>query len=194
MLLKDTKIGVCITGSFCTLDKALQQIKKLKEHGADIYPVFSYTVATTDTRYTTAKEFREKIEEITGRKPIDSIVEAEPFGPLNKLDLMIIAPCTGNSLAKLVNGITDTPVLMAAKAHLRNGKPLLLAICTNDALGNNAKNIGLASNTKNIYLVPFYQDDPIKKSNSLVANMDSLLDASLMALKKIQIQPLIKET
>jgi len=191
MLLNGVKIGICFTGSFCTLESVLPQLKKMKDHGAELYPVFSYAVASTDTRFTTAKDFREKVEKICNRKVIDSIVDAEQFGPVNKMDLMIIAPCTGNTLAKLANSITDTPVLMAAKAHLRNQRPLLLAISTNDALGNNAKNIGLALNMKNIFFVPFSQDDPINKPNSLVADMEKILDASLMALKKTQIHPII---
>ena len=191
LLLKGIKIGICFTGSFCTLASVLPQMKKLKEHGAELYPVLSNAVASTDTRFTTAKAFREQVETISGRTVIDSIVGAKPFGPVNKMDLMLIAPCTGNTLAKLVNAVTDTPVTMAAKAHLRNQRPLLLAIATNDGLGNNAKNIGAVLNTKNIYMVPFLQDDPIKKPNSLVADMEKILDAALMALKKTQIQPII---
>jgi dipicolinate synthase subunit B len=191
LLLKGKKIGFCITGSFCTFDAVLPQIKRLKEEGADLYPIFSNTVASTDTRFTTARAFREKIKEITKREPIVSIVDAEPFGPERKMDLMIIAPCTGNTLAKLANGITDTPVLMAAKAHLRNQGPLLIAISTNDGLGNNAKNIGLILNIKNIFLVPFFQDDPVNKPNSLNANLNCLLEAALEAMQKIQIQPVI---
>jgi len=191
LLLKETKIGICFTGSFCSLDSVLPQMRKLKEHGAELYPVLSNAIASTDTRFMTAKAFREQVEEISKRKAIDSIVDAEHFGPINKMDLMIIAPCTGNTLAKLVNGITDTPVLMAAKAHLRNQRPLLLAIATNDGMGNNAKNIGMALNIKNVYFVPFRQDDPVKKPNSLVADMDKILDAALLALKKTQIQPII---
>ncbi|NLB42374.1 MAG: dipicolinate synthase subunit B [Clostridiales bacterium] len=193
MQLNGIKIGFCVTGSHCTLEETLEQLKRLKEQGADLYPIFSYNVATTDTRFTTAKDFREKVEEVTGKTVVDTIVDAEPFGPVKKMDLMIIVPCTGNTLAKLANAITDTPVLMAAKAHLRNQRPLLLGIATNDGLGNNAKNIGVIINTKNIFMVPFWQDDPIKKPNSLVADLDRLLDASLMALKKEQIQPVIIE-
>ncbi len=193
MLLKGKKIGICFTGSFCTLDSVLPQMKKIKEQGADLYPVLSYAVASTDTRFTTAKAFRKQVEEICNKEAIDSIVGAEPFGPANKMDLMIIAPCTGNTLAKLVNSITDTPVLMAAKAHLRNQRPLLLAIATNDGLGNNGKNVGMALNMKNIFMVPFCQDDPEKKPNSLVANMEKIFDAALMALKKTQIQPIMIE-
>ena len=191
LLLNGIKIGFCVTGSFCTLASVLTQMKKLKEHGAELHPVLSNAVAATDTRFTTAKAFREQVEAISGRTAIDSIVDAEPFGPINKMDLMLIAPCTGNTLSKLVNAITDTPVTMAAKAHLRNQRPLLLAIATNDGLGSNAKNIGMALNLKNVYMVPFRQDDPIKKPNSLVADMEKIMDAALMALKKIQIQPII---
>jgi dipicolinate synthase subunit B len=193
MLLEEKKIGFCVTGSFCTLDAVLPQMKKLKEEGADVYPIFSYSIASTDTRFTTAQAFREKTEEITGHKAVDTIVDAEPFGPVRKMDLMIIAPCTGNTLAKLVNGITDTPVLMSAKAHLRNQRPLLIAIATNDGLGNNAKNIGAALNMKNVWLVPFYQDDPVKKPNSLVADMNRIPEAAAKAIEKIQIQPVILE-
>lgn len=193
MQLNGIKIGFCVTGSHCTLEETLVQLKKFKEQGADLYPIFSYNVANTDTRFTTAKDFRDKVEEITGKKVVDTIVDAEPFGPVKKMDLMVIVPCTGNTLAKLANAITDTPVLMAAKAHLRNQRPLLLGIATNDGLGNNAKNIGVIINTKNIFMVPFWQDDPIKKPNSLVADLDRLLDASLMALRKEQIQPVIIE-
>lgn len=191
MLLEGKKIGFCITGSFCTFDEVLPQIMRLKAEGADLYPVFSNAVASMDTRFTTASAFCEKIMEITKREPIVTIVDAEPFGPVRKMDLMIIAPCTGNTLAKLANGITDTPVLMAAKAHLRNQSPLLIAIFTNDGLGNNAKNIGRVLNIKNVYLVPFYQDDPITKPNSLNANLNILLEASLNALDKTQMQPII---
>lgn len=193
MLLKGKKIGFCVTGSFCTLDAVLPQIKKLREEGAEIIPILSYSVASMDTRFTTAKDFRQKVEEITGHRAVDSIVEAEPFGPVRKMDLMIIAPCTGNTLAKLANSITDTPVLMAAKAHLRNQRPLLIAISTNDGLGNNAKNIGAVLNMKNVFLVPFYQDDPEKKPNSLMADMTRIPEAAVRAMEKVQIQPVIIE-
>jgi dipicolinate synthase subunit B len=193
MLLEGKKIGFCVTGSFCTLDAVLPQMKRLKEEGADVVPILSYSVSSMDTRFTTAKAFRDKTEEITGHRAVDSIVDAEPFGPVRKMDLMIIAPCTGNTLAKLVNSITDTPVLMAAKAHLRNQQPLLIAVSTNDGLGNNAKNIGAALNMKNVFLVPFYQDDPVKKPNSLVADMARIPEAAARAMEKIQIQPVIIE-
>ncbi len=191
--MKGKKIGFCVTGSFCTLDAVLPQIKLLKEEGAELFPVFSTAITTTDTRFTTARAFREKVVDITGREPVDTIVEAEPFGPVRKMDLMIIAPCTGNTLAKLVNGITDTPVLMASKAHLRNQRPLLIAVATNDGLGNNARNIGMALNLKNVFLVPIFQDNPSKKPNSLVSDMTQILEASGRAMEKSQIQPVLIE-
>lgn len=193
MVLSGIKVGFCITGSFCTLNAILPEIKRLVDEGADVFPIFSYSVATTDTRFITAADFRKKVEEITGKKPVDTITGAEIFGPSTQLDLVIIAPCTGNTLAKLINGITDTPVLMAAKAHLRNQRPLLIAFSTNDGLGNNAKNLGLALNMKNIFLVPFFQDDPEKKPNSLTADVERILPSASKALEKTQIQPVIIE-
>ncbi|NLO81843.1 MAG: dipicolinate synthase subunit B [Clostridiales bacterium] len=193
MRLKGIRIGFCVTGSFCTFDAVLEQLKKIVDEGAEVLPIFSYSVASTDTRFTSAAEFRKKVEQITGQKVIDNIVGVEPIGPKKLLDVVVIAPCTGNTLAKLVNGITDTPVLMAAKAHLRNQKPVVIAISTNDALGNNAKNLGQIINVKNIYLVPFWQDDPVKKNNSLVADMNKIIDTILSALKGKQIQPVIIE-
>jgi len=189
--IRGIKLGFCITGSFCTFDKSLVTMEKLMEHGADIYPIFSYVVANTDTRFAKASEFKSSVERITGKKVMDSIVDVEPLGPKKILDIVVIAPCTGNSLAKLLNGITDTPVLMAAKGQLRNQKPVVLSISTNDALGNNAKNIGLAMNAKNIYLVPFRHDDPVAKCNSAIADMDKLHDTIIYALQGKQIQPVL---
>lgn len=193
MSLAMKKIGVCFTGSFCTLKTVLPQIERLKREGADIYPIFSYSVATMDTRFTTAEEFRKDVMEITGKNVIDTIVDAEPIGPKKLLDLVIIAPCTGNTLAKLINGITDTPALMAAKAHLRNDRPLLISLATNDGLGNNGKNVGLLLNTKNIYLVPFYQDGAESKKNSITADVERIRDAAILALSGKQMQPVIIE-
>ncbi|MDN5277159.1 MAG: dipicolinate synthase subunit [Clostridiales bacterium] len=193
MRLKGLKIGFCVTGSFCTFDKVLVQLQKMVDEGAEVYPIFSYAVASTDTRFTTAADFRQKVESITGHKVIADIVGAEPIGPKKLLDVVVIAPCTGNTLAKLASGITDTPVLMAAKAHLRNQRPVVIAVSTNDALGNNAKNLGQIMNVKNIYLVPFYQDDPVNKPNSLIADMDKIIDTVLLALEGKQIQPVLLE-
>ena len=160
--------------------------------GAQILPIFSYQTQTCDTRFGSAKDFVEGICEITGSEGIKTIVQAEPIGPNNFLDVMVIAPCTGNTAAKLCAGIVDTPVLMAAKAHMRNGKPLVIAISTNDALGMNFKTIGQLMNMKNIYFVPFGQDNHKSKPNSMIANLDLLPDTIEMALKGKQIQPIIQ--
>ncbi len=189
--MKNKKIGFCITGSFCTFEKILPEIKKIIEEGNSVFPVLSFNVATTDTRFYQAKNFYDDIFSITGNKPITTIAAAEPFGPSNKMDLMIIAPCTGNTLAKLNNAITDTPVLMACKAHLRNNLPLLIAVSTNDGLSANGKNIGELINKKNIYFVPFSQDNCKDKSNSLVAHYDLLFSSAKAALELTQIQPIL---
>lgn len=184
-------IGYGITGSFCTFAQTRRAVIRLKEMGAQITPVFSYQTQTCDTRFGSAKEFVEGICEITDSEGIKTIVQAEPIGPNNFLDIMVIAPCTGNTAAKLCNGIVDTPVLMAAKAHMRNGKPLVIAISTNDALGMNFKTIGQLMNMKNIYFVPFGQDNHKSKPNSMIANLDLLPDTIELALKGKQIQPII---
>ena len=159
--------------------------------GANVIPIFSYQAQRCDTRFGNAKEFVEEICEITGNEGIMSMQQAEPIGPNNFLDIMVIAPCTGNSAAKLANGITDTPVLMATKAHMRNGKPLVIAISTNDALGASFKNRGMLMNMKNIYFVPFGQDDAEKKPNSCVADMTKIAETVEYALAKEQIQPVL---
>ena len=191
MLLQGVKIGFALTGSFCTFAKVVPELERLVAEGADIMPVISEAVDKFDTRFGKADEWKARIEGITGKKIIKTIVDAEPIGPKSLLDILIIAPCTGNTLGKLANGVTDTPVTMAAKAHLRNGKPLVIAISTNDGLGANAKNLGLLLNTKNIYFVPFGQDDPIKKCNSLTANNEMILPTILEALKGKQLQPIL---
>ncbi len=189
--MKNKNIGLCITGSFCTFQKLLPEIKRIAGDN-NVYPVFSFSVSSTDTRFYKAKDFYEDMMAITGREPITTIDGAEPFGPKNKMDLMIIAPCTGNTLAKLNHAITDTPVLMAAKAHLRNNKPLLIALSTNDGLSANAKNIGELMNRKNIFVVPFSQDNCVDKANSLVAHYEALYDSAEAALENRQIQPVIR--
>lgn len=191
MDLSGYTIGIGITGSFCTFDKVKIEIREMKQVFGDIVPIFSNSAASYDTRFGTAEKMREDIEEITGHKIIDTIMGAEPIGPKGYLDAMVIAPCTGNTLAKLVNGITDSPVLMAAKAHLRNNKPLIISISTNDAMGINFKNIGLLMNMKNIYFVPFAQDDPVKKPNSLIANLKLIPDTIEMAMQGKQIEPVL---
>ena len=167
-------------------------MEHLCEMGANVIPIFSFNAQTCDTRFGSAKEYVEGICEITGNEGIRSICAAEPIGPNNFLDIMVIAPCTGNTAAKLTGGIVDTPVLMAAKAHMRNGKPLVIAISTNDALGAGFKNIGMLMNTKNVYFVPFGQDNCKSKPNSLVAKMELLPETIEYALNGKQIQPVIQ--
>lgn len=192
MKLKGKKIGVALTGSFCTYEKAFEQLRKLKEEGAEMVTIFSNASQTIDSRFGNSEFFLKEAEKITGSRPLLTISQAEPIGPQSLLDLLIILPCTGNTAAKLANGITDSPVLMAAKAHLRNEKPLLIFISTNDALGMNMKNIGTLLNVKHIFFVPFGQDDPEKKPNSMVAKTQMLIPAAESALEGRQYQPVIQ--
>jgi dipicolinate synthase subunit B len=185
------KIGFGLTGSFCTLDEALVQMEKLASLGAEIFPVLSNIVKVSDTRFGTAQYFRNRIESIAGRNCMTSIVEAEPIGPKNFLDIMTVLPCTGNTIAKLANGITDTAVTMAVKAQLRNNKPVLVGIATNDGLGSNGKNIGILHNVKNMYFVPYRQDAPTQKENSLICLMDLFIPAIEAALEGVQLQPVL---
>ena len=192
MSLSGKKIGIAFTGSFCTYARIFEELKALQKEGAVIQTIFSNSAQRIASRFGTAESFLKKAEEITGIPPILTIKDAEPIGPKSLLDLLVIFPCTGNTLAKLANGITDTPVLMAAKAHLRNDKPLLLSVSTNDALGLNMKNIGLLINAKNIFFIPFGQDNPVKKPTSLISHPELLIPSIESALNKQQIQPLIK--
>lgn len=191
MLFNGIKVGFALTGSFCKIDEVFPEIEKLAGEGAVIYPIVSDSVCKNDTRFGRSADNIGKLERLTGKKIISNIVDAEPIGPKSLLDVLVVAPCTGNTLGKLANGITDNAVTMSVKAHLRNQKPVVIAISTNDGLGANAKNIGLLMNTKNYYFVPFGQDDPAKKCNSLVAKMDMILPAMAGALKGIQIQPVL---
>ena len=192
MELKGKKVGIALTGSFCTFDKMFTALENLVETGAEVYTIFSDSSQKISSRFGKPEEFLQKAEEITGRKPILTIENAEPIGPQSYLDVLVILPCTGNTCAKLANGITDTPVLMAAKAHLRNNKPLVISISTNDALGMNMKNIGLLLNAKNIYFVPFGQDNPLKKANSMIAHTEKLIPALEQALEGKQYQPILE--
>lgn len=185
-------VGFAITGSFCTFSKTLQVLESMKEQGYNIIPIFSDHAATMDNRFMKAADFRNKVEEITGNKGIDTIQTAEPIGPHDPLDVLVIAPCTGNTMAKLVNGITDSPALMAAKAHLRNEKPLVISISTNDAMGMNFKNLGMLYNVKNVYFVPFGQDDYQKKTSSLIAHVELIPETIQAALQGKQLQPVLK--
>lgn len=192
MSLKGKHIGVAFTGSFCTYEKVFEELKKLTEEGAIVQTIFSNAAQTLDSRFGNAKEFVKKAEELTKVAPMLSIPQAEPIGPKGFLDILVLFPCTGNTIAKLANGITDTPVLMAAKAHLRNNKPLLISISTNDALGMNMKNIGLLLNAKHIYFIPFGQDNPEKKPNSMIAHTNLLIPSIEAALDGRQYQPIIQ--
>lgn len=191
MLLDGVKVGIAITGSFCTFETILIEIERLVAEGAEVYPIMSYNASSFDTRFGLAEEWKDRIIEVTGKEIISTIQDAEGIGPGNYLDIIVVAPCTGNTLAKLANAITDTPVCMAFKAHLRNKKPAVIAISTNDGLSGNAKNLGMLLDKKKVYFVPFGQDDPIKKSTSLIAHYDMIIPTIVEALKGNQIQPLL---
>ena len=191
--MENITAGFALCGSFCTISDAVRQIPILQNNGVKVIPIMSPVVYETDNRFNKADELKNKIKEITGNDIIHTIVGAEPIGPKKLLDVLIIAPCTGHTLAKMANGITDTSVTMAAKAHLRNNRPVVLAIATNDALSASATNIGKLLNTKNIYFVPFSQDDPHKKTTSIIADFDQLYDTVKKAIKGEQIQPIIKQ-
>ena len=185
------KVGYAMCGSFCTLKRAVEEIKVLKEKDFDIYPIMSPITYSTDTRFGKAADFIGEVEEICGKKIISTVKEAEPIGPKGLLDVLVISPCTGNTLGKIANGITDSSVSMAAKAHLRNGRPLVLTIATNDALSASAKNIGSLMNTKNVYFVPFGQDDAFKKPTSLISDFSLIYDTIISALDGKQLQPIL---
>ena len=187
--MENKAVGFALCGSFCTFAKVLPEIENLILSGYDVFPIMSHTAYSTDTRFGKAEDFIAKIEDICGKKIIKSISEAEPIGPKKMLDALIIAPCTGNTIAKLANGICDTSVTMAAKAHLRNGRPVIIAVSTNDGLGINMKNIGALSALKNIYFVPYGQDDSFGKPNSLVADMTKIPEALKGALSGTQLEP-----
>ena len=189
--LKGMRIGFAVTGSFCTFSKILDPIKELVRLGAIVTPIFSFSTAQINSRFYKAEDFRNDVEAITGTTVIDTIPAAEPIGPKKLFDLIIVAPCTGNTLAKLAWGVTDSCVTLAAKAHLRNARPLIIAPSTNDGLSNAAKNIGMLLNNKNLYFVPFGQDDCIKKPNSLVADMTKILPAVELAIEGKQLQPIL---
>lgn len=184
-------LAFAMCGSFCTFEKTLAQLALLRKDW-DMLPVMSETAYTTDTRFGTAENFHERIENICGRKIIHTIAEAEPIGPKRLADAVLVAPCTGNTAAKIANAVTDTAVTMAVKSALRVSMPVILSLATNDALGASCKNIGLLMNTKNIYFVPLGQDDPIKKPNSLVAHFDLIPETLANAVRGEQLQPVLR--
>lgn len=185
------KIGYAMTGSFCTFQKAFAQAEILREMGASLIPIMSENASSISTRFGSAEENIRRFSEICGNSVITSIEAAEPIGPKSLTDIMIVAPCTSNTAAKLASSITDTAVTMAVKSHLRSGKPVLLAIASNDSLLGSAKNLGELFNRKNYYFVPMLQDDCVKKPASLVAEFTMIPDAVSAALKGIQLRPII---
>ncbi len=191
MRLKGVKVGFALTGSHCCLDMVLPQVQNMIIEGADVYPIISSAVDTTNTRYGTSEKWKEFLKGITSRDAISTVVEVELSGPQKTFDVVVVAPCTGNTLAKLANGITDGTVLMSVKAQLRNQRPVVLAVSTNDGLSMNAKNIGLLLNVKNVYMVPFGQDNPSGKPNSLISKWDLITDTVLDALQGKQYQPIL---
>lgn len=192
MKLENKSVGLAITGSFCNFSEVKGVIDSLKEQNVSkIIPIISTSAKDFDTRFYKAKEFYKMLEENTKNKVIDSIVKAEVVGPKNLVDIIVICPCTGNTLAKLANGITDTPVLMAVKSHIRNNKPVVIGVSTNDGLGKSLKNIAELIDTKNMYFVPFRQDDYISKPKSLVLDYTYVIDTIENALDGIQIQPVL---
>lgn len=189
--MKKLTIGFALTGSFCTIPTVLPILDELAQVH-NVIPILSPIVANTDTRFTNAEELKKAIKASTGKDPITTIAQAEPIGPKKLLDVLVIAPCTGNTLSKIYYGITDTPVAMAVKSHLRNDRPVVLAISTNDGLSNNAKTIGALLNMRNIYFVPFGQDNYEKKCHSLVAHFSDIQETAEAAFEGRQIQPLLK--
>ena len=191
MELKDKKIGFTLTGSFCTFQKVIPKIKEIKKLGADIIPIMSFNSYNLDTKFGKAKDFIDEIEEITKKKIIHTIQDAEPIGPKKMTDIMIIAPCSGNTMAKLACDIIDTPATMAAKSHLRNNRPLVIAPSTNNGLSGNAENIGKLLNRENYYFVPFRQDNPITKPRSIVFDAEYIIKTIEYALEGEQISPIL---
>lgn len=185
------KLGFALCGSFCTFSKVIPYIRELKKSGIDVIPIMSFNAYSTDTRFGTAEGFISEIEEICGNKIIHTLTDAEPIGPKKLIDALVIAPCTGNTLAKLSLGIADTPVTLAAKSTLRNANPVIIAVSTNDALSNAAKNIGSLMNYKNVYFVPYSQDDSKNKPTSIVADFSKVADTLYEAMVGRQLQPML---
>lgn len=188
-----TRIGFAMTGSFCTFSAVFEQLQALADWGYELTPVLSYAASQTDNRFYAAEKVKEILTDITGRAPLTTLNQVEPIGPKKLLDVYVIAPLTGNSLGKLCHGVYDTPALLGAKAHLRNGRPVVAAISTNDGLAGAAENVGRLMNMKHFYLVPFGQDDPYHKPSSLVAHFDLLQSTIAAALAGAQLQPMLRE-
>lgn len=191
MSLSGKRIGFAMTGSFCTFHQVFPQMERLSALGAELFPILSYHAYELDTRFYPAAEVRQRMTDIAGRAIWHTLPEVEPIGPRKLLDLLIVAPCTGNTLGKLAAGIIDTPVTMAVKSQLRNRRPVLLAVSTNDGLGASARNIGTLMNERYFYFVPYAQDDPVGKPASLVARMEQIVPAAVAALAGRQLPPLV---
>lgn len=189
--LAGLRVGAAVCGSFCTFSKVFSRLEELAALGCEITPIMSYNSYTLDTRFGTAEEHIQRLQKITGRPVIHEMTTAEPIGPKKMFDVLLVAPCTGNTLAKLALGITDTPVCMAVKSHLRNQRPVVIAVSTNDALSGAAKNIGTLRNYKNFYFVPTYQDDSIGKPFSMIADFSKIPDTIEAAMEGRQIQPIL---
>ena len=185
-------IGYALTGSFCTLEQSLKQIQKLIDSGHNVLPIMSYNCANTDTKFGKATDFILRIEKLTGNTIIKTLTEAEPIGPKNLTDVMVVLPCTGNTISKLKNGIYDTPVTLAVKSHLRNRKPVIVGVSTNDALSVTAKNIGELMNYKYHHFIPLKQDNPYTKPSSIVCDFELLTDTIKAAINGEQLQPMLK--
>ncbi len=186
------KVGFAICGSFCTFSRALEQMEQLTAEGMDVTPILSFCAATTDTRFGTALSWKERFTKATGHTPLMTLTEVEPIGPKGYFDVLTVAPCTGSTLGRISNGISDTPVALAVKSQLRRSRPVVLAVSTNDALGFSMRNIATLKNSKNIYFVPMSQDDAVNKPNSLVADFTKLSAAVHAAQVGVQLQPLFE--
>lgn len=189
--MKKLTVGYALTGSFCTFSKSVSQIEKLVDDGFDVLPIMSFNAYSLDTRFGTAESFRNKIHSITGNEIIATIESAEPIGPKKLADVLVVLPCTGNTLAKLACGIYDTPVTLAVKSHLRNQRPVVIGVSSNDSLSATAKNIGALLNNKHYYFIPMSQDDPLKKPFSVVCDFDKARETIEAALYGKQLQPIL---
>ena len=189
-MFTNLKIGYALCASFCTLERSLREMAALREEGADIYPIMSERAYSTSSRFTDAAEFRERVSSIAGREIVRTVEQAEPFGPNTPLDALVIAPCTGNTLAKISLGISDGAVSMTAKAHLRADRAMLVCLSSNDAMSRNLQSIARMLTEKSVYFLPMRQDDPLSKPHSLVAEYSLLKEALKMALEGRQMRPL----
>lgn len=189
--MEQLRVGFACCGSFCTMRKAMDALAEVAGRYSEVHPIVSETVASTDTRFGKAQDFLEEMRALCGREVVATVRDAEPIGPRKLLDVLVICPCTGNTLGKLAHGITDSAVTMAAKAHLRNGGPLVLALATNDGLSANAANVGAMLGRKNVWFVPFGQDDPVGKPTSLMADFGKIPDTIGAAMEGVQIQPIL---